>query len=55
MDKRRLRVALKVLDEVRVRFPDTKKFIEDCIEHECLKQNISSDEVIVFTSLEAKR
>ena len=54
MDKRRLRVALKVLDEVRVRFPDTKEFIEDCIEHECLKENISADEVIVFTSLEAK-
>ena len=54
MDKRRLRVALKVLDEVRVWFPDTKQFIEDCIEQECLKENIFADEVIFFTSLGAK-
>ena len=54
MDKRRLRVALKVLDEVRVHFPDTKQFIEDFIDQECLKENISADEVIFFTSLEAK-
>ena len=25
MDKRWLRVALKLLDEVRIRYPDTKK------------------------------
>ena len=54
MDKQRLRVALKVLDEFRVRFPDTKQFIEDYIKQECLKENISADEVIFFTSLEAK-
>ena len=46
MDKRRLRVALKVLDEVRVQFLDTKQFIEDSIEQECLKENIYADEVI---------
>ena len=54
MDKRRLRLALKVLDEVRVRFLDTKQFIEDCIEHKCLKENTSADEVIFFTGLETK-
>ena len=48
MDKRRLRVALKVLDEVRIHFPDTKQFIEDSIDQECLKENISADEVIFF-------
>ena len=48
MDKRRLRVALKVLDEGRVQFPDTKQFIEDSIKQECLKENISADEVIYF-------
>ena len=32
MDKWRLRVALKILDEVRICFPDTKQFIEDSIE-----------------------
>ena len=54
MDKRRLRVDLKVLDEVRVRFPDTKQFIEDSMEQECLKENLSAEDVILFTSLEAK-
>ena len=45
MDKRRLRVALKVLEKVKVRFPDTKRFIEDLIEEECQKEKISADEV----------
>ena len=45
MDKRRLRVALKVSEEVKVRFPDTKQFIEDLIEEECQKEKISADEV----------
>ena len=46
MDKRWLRVALKALDEVRVRFPDTKQFLEGFIEQECLKGNMSANEVI---------
>ena len=54
MDKRRVRVASKVLGTVKTQFPDTKKFIEDSIDQECLKENISVDEVIFFTSLEAK-
>ena len=29
MDKRQLRVALKVMGAVKEQFPDTKKFIED--------------------------
>ena len=48
MDKRRLRVALKVLGTVKTQFPDTKQFIEDSIDQECLKENISADEVIFF-------
>ena len=54
MDKQRLRVALKVLDEVKVQFPEAKQFIEDAIEQECLKENISADGVIFFTGLEVK-
>ena len=46
IDKRWLRLALKALDEVRVRFPDTKQFLEDFIEQECLKGNMSANEVI---------
>ena len=45
MDKQRLRVAMKVLDAVKVHFPDTKQFIEDSIDQECLKEDISADEV----------
>ena len=54
MDKRRLRVALKVLGAVKEQFPDIKQYIEDSIDQECLKEDISADEVIFFTSLEAK-
>ena len=54
MDKRRLRVALKVLEAMREQFPDTKRFIEDLIDEACQKENISADEVIFFTSLEVK-
>ena len=46
MDKRRLRVALKVLRAVKEKFPDTKQFIEDLIDEECQKEKISADEVI---------
>ena len=48
MDKRRLRVAFKVLDAVKTQFPDTKQFIEDSIDQEFLKENISVDEVSFF-------
>ena len=42
---------MKVLEEVKEHFPETKEFIEDCIEQEY----ISVDEVIFpFTCLEAK-
>ena len=54
MDKRRLKLALKVLDEVKVQFPETKQFIEKCIEQECLKENIPAETVMFFTILEVK-
>ena len=38
MDKKRLRVALKVLGRVREAFSDTKRFIEDLIDEECQKE-----------------
>ena len=46
MDKRKLRIILKVLDEVKVQFPETKQFIEEGLDQECLKENISAKEVI---------
>ena len=41
-------MALKVLDEVKVQFREIKQFIEECIEQECLKKNISADEILFF-------
>ena len=50
----KLRVALKVLEAVKTEYPETKKFIENMVDEECQNENISADEVIFFTSLEAK-
>ena len=55
MDKQRLRITLKVLNEVKAQFPETKEFIEERLKRKCFKENISVEKVIfVFTSLEAK-
>ena len=50
MDKKRLRIALKVLEAVKSKYPETKKFIENLMDEDCQKKNISPDEVIFFTS-----
>ena len=55
MDKRRINLATKVLEEVKIQFPETKEFINDHLEQGCRKENMSVDEVIFFTFLEAKR
>ena len=55
MDKWGLRTTLKVLNEVKVQFSETKEIIEAQLEQECLKENISVEEGgFLFTSLEAK-
>ena len=54
MDKKRLKVALIVLDTVKSIFPKTQKFIENTLREECVKEKITADEVIFFASLEAK-
>ena len=46
MAKNWLRVALKVLVAVKEQFPDTKQFIENLIDEECLKEKIPADEAI---------
>ena len=48
MDKKRLRVALKTLKEVTVKFSNTKQFIDDAMEEECQKERITADEVIFY-------
>ena len=54
MDKNKIESCLKVLEAVKTEYPETKKFIENMVDEECQKENISADEVIFFTSLEAK-
>ena len=53
MDKKRLKVALAVLDAVRGRFPETQEFIDSTLKEESEKERMTADEVI-FTSLKAK-
>ena len=46
MGKKRLRVALSVLDAVRSRFPETNEFIDSTLKEECEKEKMTADEVI---------
>ena len=55
MDKRSIKIAMKVLDDVKGAFPETAQFIDDLLEQECLRKNITVEEVIfLFACLEAK-
>ena len=53
MDKKRLKIALAVLNAVRSTFPETNEFIDSTLKEECEKERMTADEVI-FTSLKAK-
>ena len=46
MDKKRLKIALAVLDAVRNRFPETQEFIDSTLKKECEKERMTADEVI---------
>ena len=55
MDKRRVKIISRVLEEVKLHFPETIQFIEDCLKQECSKENITVEEIIfLFTCLEVK-
>ena len=55
MDKRRVQIISRVLEEVKLHFPETIQFIENCLEQEHSKENVTVEEVIfLFTCLEAK-
>ena len=45
MDKKRLKIALSVLDAVRNRFPETNEFIDSTLKEECEKERMTPDEV----------
>ena len=48
MDKKRLKIALSVLDAVRNRFPETNEFIDSTLKGECEIERITADEVIFY-------
>ena len=48
MVRPRIKIATKVLEEVKAQFPETVEFINDRLEQECQKENMSVDEVIFF-------
>ena len=48
MDKKRLRISLKVLEAMKENFPDTKNFVDNMMEEQCQKEKISVEEVIFF-------
>ena len=54
MDKKRLRLALTILEAVKTKFPETKQFIDNTMEDECQKEKISADEVIFFYKSRSK-
>ena len=46
MDKKRLKIALAVLNAVRSTFPETNEFIDSTLKEECEKEKMAAEEVI---------
>ena len=46
MDKKRLKIALAVLNAVRSTFSETNEFIDSTLKEECEREKITADEVI---------
>ena len=46
MDKKRLKIALAVLNAVTSTFPETNEFIDSTLKEECEKENMNADKVI---------
>ena len=55
MDKKRLIIALAVLNAVRSTFPEANEFIDSTLKEECEKENMTAEEVIFFASKLAKK
>ena len=45
MDKKRLKIALAVLNAVKSRFPETQGFIDSTLREECEREKMAADEV----------
>ena len=56
MEKQKLNITLEVLNEVSIKFPETKQFIQEHLEQKCLKEKHISrrDNLLFFANLEAK-
>ena len=52
MDKKRLKITLKVLNDVKREYPEIR--IEERLEEECSKENISVDEVIFLHTVKQR-
>ena len=48
MDKKRLKIALAVLDAVRSTFPKTNEFIDSTLKEQCEKERMTVYEVIFY-------
>ena len=48
MNKKRLKIALAVLDAVKSKFPETQEFIENTLREECEKEKTTADEIVFY-------
>ena len=55
MDKQRIKIATKVLEEVKTQFPETVELINDRLEQKCQKETMSVDEVNFFYISRSKK
>ena len=55
MEKKRLKIAIAVLNAVRNTFCETNEFIDSTLKEECEKERMTADEVIFFASKLAKK
>ena len=46
MNKKRLKIALAVLDTVKSKFPETQEFIDSTLKEECEREKMNANEVI---------
>ena len=47
-NKKKLKIALAVLNAVKSRFPETQEFIENTLREECEREKMTADEVIFY-------
>ena len=46
MNKKRLKIALAVLDGDKSKFPETQEFIDSTLKEECEKEKMTADEAV---------